>query len=531
MDTVSGSPVKIYFIWYGNWSGLDSTANNVLTNFANNIGGSPYFNINTTYTNGSGTPVNNAVAFGGSVNDNYSRGTALSDGDIQTIVASHAGVDLPLDTNGVYFVLTTDDVSESTGFCTRYCGWHTAGTIGGADIKYSFVGDPLACPGACAAQSTGPNGNGVGDGMASVVAHELEEATTDPDLNAWYDATGNENADKCAWTFGTTYHSANNALANMKLGSLDYLIQQNWVDAAGGYCALSYASVPAPPAPSTPGLTAVSSSEIDLTWTEQAGSNQTGLNILRCTGSCTPTLTVGQAGATATTYHDTGLAGATTYSYIVQAFNSGGSANSGVATTATLTPPPPTAPSAPTLSVVSSSEIDLAWSGGSGQTSFNVLRCTGTCTPSASIGSVAGNVFSYKNTGLAASTTYTYAVQGVNAGGAGTSGPSIATTQAPPTLSAPSNLKASAVRTGKKRKVNLSWTNGANPGVNDDIERCDGTCTSTSGTWAQIAQVSGTSTSYSDTSVSATTTYSYRVRAQSGSMFSGYSNIQTVTTP
>ena len=41
--------------------------------------------------------------------------------------------------------------------------------------------------------------------MASIIAHELEEAVTDPDLNAWYDTRGYENADKCAWTFGTTH--------------------------------------------------------------------------------------------------------------------------------------------------------------------------------------------------------------------------------------------------------------------------------------------------------------------------------------
>ena len=42
--------------------------------------------------------------------------------------------------------------------------------------------------------------------MASIIAHELEEAATDPDLNAWYDRRGDENADKCAWTFGTDVH-------------------------------------------------------------------------------------------------------------------------------------------------------------------------------------------------------------------------------------------------------------------------------------------------------------------------------------
>jgi hypothetical protein len=76
--------------------------------------------------------------------------------------------------------------------------------------------------------------------MASVLAHELEEAVTDPDLNAWYDTTGKENADKCAWKFGTTYTTSNGALANMKLGARDYLIQQNWLNDAGGLCTLSH---------------------------------------------------------------------------------------------------------------------------------------------------------------------------------------------------------------------------------------------------------------------------------------------------
>ena len=229
--------VNAYYIWYGNWSG--NTATTILTDFAGHIGGSPYFNINTTYYDGSNTHVSGAVSYAGSMSDNYSHGTALSDAGVQAVVAdaisSHA---LPLDTNGVYFVLTSADVNETSGFCTQYCGWHTHGTISGSDIKYSFVGNPDRCPSACEAQSTGPNGNAGADGMASIIAHELEEAVTDPDLNAWYDHRGAENADKCAWTFGSTY-TANGAYANMQLGSRNYLIQQQWVNASGGFCALS----------------------------------------------------------------------------------------------------------------------------------------------------------------------------------------------------------------------------------------------------------------------------------------------------
>jgi len=241
--SLHGGPVitgttNMYYIWYGNWSG--NTATTILTDFASNIGGSPYFNINTTYYNSSNVYVSNSVNYAGSTTDSYSQGTSLSDAAIQTVVSSAISSGrLPKDTNGIYFVLTSSDVTASSGFCTQYCGWHTHGTISGSDIKYSFVGNPDRCPTSCAMQTVGPNGNAGADGMASIIAHELEEAVTDPDLNAWYDTRGYENADKCAWTFGTTY-TANGAMANVKLGTRDFLIQQNWVNAAGGYCSMSY---------------------------------------------------------------------------------------------------------------------------------------------------------------------------------------------------------------------------------------------------------------------------------------------------
>lgn len=233
------SGVNIYYIWYGNWSGNSATT--ILTDFANSIGGSPYFNINTTYYNGSGIKVPNVVNFAGYTVDNYSQGSgSLSDSAIATIVSSAISSGrLPLDSKGIYFVLTSADVTKS-GFCSSYCGWHTHGILSGVDIKYSFVGNPNQCLSACAAQGIGPNGNAGADAMVSIIAHELEEATTDPDLNAWSDSRGYENADKCAWTFGATYISANGAQANMNLGGRDYLIQRNWVNASGGYCALSY---------------------------------------------------------------------------------------------------------------------------------------------------------------------------------------------------------------------------------------------------------------------------------------------------
>jgi len=234
-----GGPVmttgpNVYFIWYGTW---DSGDQSILTNLVRSIGPSSYFNINSTYYDGAGTHVANKVNYISARSDtSYSRGKSLSDSDIQAIVAAGS----PKDTNGVYFVLTSSDVNETSGFCTQYCGWHTHGTIGGLDIKYAFIGNPARCPSACSNGTVAPNGSVGADGAASIVAHELEEATTDPDLNAWYDTRGAENADKCAWTFGTTYSTSNGGVANVNFGGKDYLIQRNWVNASGGYCSMSY---------------------------------------------------------------------------------------------------------------------------------------------------------------------------------------------------------------------------------------------------------------------------------------------------
>ena len=60
--------------------------------------------------------------------------------------------------------------------------------------------------------------------MANVIAHELAEVVTDPDFAGYYDAAGWENADKCAWTFGTM-RTAN---SNTVVGSKAFLLQQNW---------------------------------------------------------------------------------------------------------------------------------------------------------------------------------------------------------------------------------------------------------------------------------------------------------------
>lgn len=243
---LKGNPVPIYIIWYGNWTNGPKPSDSPLTQNliqtflgSNALGGSSYEAINTTYGDTTGN-VSGHLNFTQAVNDNYSQGTKLADRVLPTVVSHAISAGLPNDPNGVYLILTSSDVSESSGFCRTYCGFHTHATINGSDLKYAFIGNVDKCPSGCEIQSTGPNSPSVGvggaDGMINTITHETEEAITDPDLNAWFDSSGNEDADKCNFKFGPTQTAPNGAKFNQTFGGLNWMIQMEWENSRGGGC-------------------------------------------------------------------------------------------------------------------------------------------------------------------------------------------------------------------------------------------------------------------------------------------------------
>jgi hypothetical protein len=228
----------VYLIYYGGWD-AQSPVKPILEDFVNNVGGSNWFNINTKYTDSSGNHATARVHLAGTATDNYSRGKQLTDGDVRYIVenAIYQGK-LADDPWGIYVVVPTSDVGQGN-FCTTNCGFHTYTQWGSDWYTYIFVGNPNHCPNVCVPYSPSPNGAPDGDEMVNILAHELAETVTDPYVDAWYDAQGEENADKCAWTFGTMWQTSTGAYANVHLGARDYLVQRNWVPGSPGQCALS----------------------------------------------------------------------------------------------------------------------------------------------------------------------------------------------------------------------------------------------------------------------------------------------------
>jgi fibronectin type 3 domain-containing protein len=178
-----------------------------------------------------------------------------------------------------------------------------------------------------------------------------------------------------------------------------------------------------------------------------------------------------------------------------------------------------TVPGAPTglsATAASSSQINLSWTASTdniGVTGYLVERCLGGtgCSSFTQIGSPTGT--SYSDVGLAASTSYTYRVRATDTNSnlsAYSSPVSKATLVGGGDTSPPSQVTGLGATVLSTTQINLAWTAATdNVGVTGyRVERCAGaSCTN----FVQVG--TPTSTTYSDTGLSAGTTYRYQVRA------------------
>jgi chitodextrinase len=176
--------------------------------------------------------------------------------------------------------------------------------------------------------------------------------------------------------------------------------------------------------------------------------------------------------------------------------------------------------------------VNLAWTASTDNvavTGYAVERCQGTgCTNFAQVGTASGVTFN--DTGLAATTSYSYRVRATDAAGnfSGYSNTASAMTTSAPDTTAPSAPSGLAATVAGQTQINLAWTASTdNVGVTEyRIERCQGaSCTS----WAQVA--TSPTTSFASTGLTANTAYRFRVRAaDAAGNLSAYSNIVSATT-
>lgn len=93
---------------------------------------------------------------------------------------------------GVYLPQGMKVTMSGGASCSTFCGYHGHFNYGGQDIRYAVF--PFLDCNACRLSNLS-----VADMLTIVASHEIREAVTDPQLNAWYDSSGYEADDKCAW--------------------------------------------------------------------------------------------------------------------------------------------------------------------------------------------------------------------------------------------------------------------------------------------------------------------------------------------
>jgi hypothetical protein len=277
-------------------------------------------------------------------------------------------------------------------------------------------------------------------------------------------------------------------------------------------------------APTNLAATATSSSQINLTWTDNA-TNETSYSVERSSDGTTWSQ-ITTLGANSTSYSDTGLAGGTKYYYRVRAFNgtiASAYSNEVSATTATIAL---AAPSNLAANALSGTQIQLSWTDNTtSATGYSVERSTDGTTWS-QITTLGGTSTSYTDSSLASGTKYYYRVRAFS----GTTY-SVYSNQASATTTvtlvtnppaAPSNLTATPL---SGTQIRLTWTDNSTNETGFYIERAVTNRRGSLGSYTRIATVGANVTSYSDGTVVSGKSYSYRIRAYNSAGTSAYSNM------
>jgi len=223
--TYHGGPVltsaKVVFLFWGPSfcaGGADASYAATLQAYRNQFGTTGEYNTITQYSGISLTSLGSGTA---DAFDCSTPPTNVTDSTVRSHVASYLSTHT-FNNSTVYEVVIPSSSYSSSGSSTScggpslaYCAYHGHFTTSGHDAKYSIEPWP-GCSG-CKVSGWSNVQN-----QEHFVCHETREAVTDPDLNAWYDSSGNEADDKCAWS-PTPF-----------IGTNGYAYQYEWSNANGG---------------------------------------------------------------------------------------------------------------------------------------------------------------------------------------------------------------------------------------------------------------------------------------------------------
>ena len=210
----------------GHATSLSSAYQTVQTNMLKEYFGHAIANNNTQYyqiVGGIKTYIKNQGTFGGSYVDTSlypgedcfdpssqltNGSNCISDADVRNEISKVMGIKCWTGViNNMFLLFTSSDegqcaTSNTNCSYSQYCAYHSNFTNSSHQIVV-YGNEPYGNTAVCQVPGApSPNSNAVADTAASTASHELTEAITDPLGNAWFDSSGAEIGDECAYYYG-----------------------------------------------------------------------------------------------------------------------------------------------------------------------------------------------------------------------------------------------------------------------------------------------------------------------------------------
>lgn len=210
---------KTYTVWWGpsgSWAGDVQTG---IADLLSGLNGSTYFATAGQYMR-SRTLV---TSYGDSASDTTSppNPNRVGAATLGTEVAKEALANSwNVAAGDVFFVYTSNFPKGG-----NYCAWHSFATVGGVIVSVAYMPNTTGVAGCNPNAPSSITGSEALVSLANVTAHEFMESVTDPQISAWYDTSGYEIGDKCAWQFTGD---------PVSLGGTNWWLQEEWSNAVSG---------------------------------------------------------------------------------------------------------------------------------------------------------------------------------------------------------------------------------------------------------------------------------------------------------
>lgn len=218
-----GGPVlsasNTYAIWWGDQGAFPNDATTGIDDLLGGLNRSNYLDIASQYmrsTRISTSFVTNWTDSSTPPDRSPSVSSVLS--EVGRAISANSATPDP---SATYFVYTSNFPKGGV----RFCAWHAFGTVDGVQVQIAYMPNISGIAGCDPGNTFDQTGFSQGTrALANVTAHEFMESITDPDASAWYDSSGQEIGDKCAWQFTGT----------VDLGGLGWQLQEEWSNAVSG---------------------------------------------------------------------------------------------------------------------------------------------------------------------------------------------------------------------------------------------------------------------------------------------------------